>query len=730
MDKIDLGSPPLLFEEDEGVINVEGYLFRYSDPKDTKDRDLHKQWWSKKTYLMQETYPIVDIPIMFSHSVEEDFSRIGIGVVTMAQEDDIGVFIKGQLHNRKKWEKIVEEVSRRRGMNLTQKQIEEFARIGYENIKSVVLSVPLNWSMGSYPPTYQANKKTGEIESAGIVEATLTPSPAEPVGTEVSVHFKSLLNLFDFKELDAKESSENEEGFEGYKNSNESFEGGFQKMEAEEKAPQSEDKVKGFLKRMTSEFMAMMNEEYDKMMSEGEEEAKMTEPEKEEMKSVFMESFQEILAKDTGFTKAMNEEGADLGTVAQEVYNANIQDLVRLAVDSHMTARKNNLEKSRKAIAEGLNAWKDENPVGNAKSAGLGGFSSPPIDPASIKDYEGAGIGDFFRDLYLGKTPNANYTKSIRETDGYQKAQSPYIGPLGGFLQGETMSQSILEPLRPEVVMFDMGVKQTTINNVGIYTVPKMTTAPQAYRPGINDQITEDEAEYETITAMVRPLAARVVVPRQQLLTTGTNMETQLREQIIKSLRLQIDKEILTGIGNVEGTGNTGAGIKGIKQHVLQSGLTAHAPTLATNGARPKYSDLIDAETQIASANVELEGSTSGWVMHPRDRGTFRRTFDSTGNPLLYPNFSGRPYEDMIGYKVRTTTQLPTDITTGTNNATSDIFFGNYGFSEYIMAQDIEVIYDDTTRADQLQVRFIVYLYSDFIVHYPEAFYIMQGVSA
>ena len=87
-----------------------------------------------------------------------------------------------------------------------------------------------------------------------------------------------------------------------------------------------------------------------------------------------------------------------------------------------------------------------------------------------------------------------------------------------------------------------------------------------------------------------------------------------------------------------------------------------------------------------------------------------------------------RAREDLIGYDVRTTTQIPINLTTGTNTDTSQIFFGNYRFSEYVIGSDIEVILDETTLADNLQVRFIVFLYSDFIVHYPEAFYIMQGV--
>jgi HK97 family phage major capsid protein len=152
--------------------------------------------------------------------------------------------------------------------------------------------------------------------------------------------------------------------------------------------------------------------------------------------------------------------------------------------------------------------------------------------------------------------------------------------------------------------------------------------------------------------------------------------------------------------------------------------------TLDTNGRLPNYDDLINAETRLAEENVEIEDATTAWIMHPRDRGTFRRTTDANGNPLLYPAYNEKPYNEMIGYRTFTTTQIDNAQTTGTNSDTSDIYFGNWRFAEYVIGNDIEIILDDMTLADQLQVRFIAYLYSDLIIHYPEAFYVMSGVRA
>lgn len=330
----------------------------------------------------------------------------------------------------------------------------------------------------------------------------------------------------------------------------------------------------------------------------------------------------------------------------------------------------------------------------------------------------------------VGRAEKPTISSTVKAIySGKMKTQNPYIGNLGGYLVGEQVATEILDPLRAQVVMFDMGVRQRTVNNVGIYTVPKMTTAPTAYRPGINQSITASTGKYDTITAYLRPIAAEIIIPRQMLLTAQpADFDRQLREEMIRSIRLQIDSEILTGLGTV--VNGTGAQIKGIL-NVLEENTTlatTNISTLATNGRVPAYTDLIAAETQIATGNVILDDNTSGWVMHPRTRGTFRSLTTTTGEPLLFDNYGQKPYQDLIGYKVGLTTQVPINVTAGSNTDTSYIFFGNYYYSEYVMANDIEIIVDEVTLAGELQVRIIAYTYSDFIVHYPEAFYVMKGV--
>jgi HK97 family phage major capsid protein len=307
------------------------------------------------------------------------------------------------------------------------------------------------------------------------------------------------------------------------------------------------------------------------------------------------------------------------------------------------------------------------------------------------------------------------------------KAQNPAIGSLGGFLVGQQLADEILPELRAGVVAFQAGVRQTQIDGVGQYVIPKLTASPTAYRPGINQPVSSEAAQFDTIVANMRPIAAQIVIPRQMLATQAVAAEEFLRSELIKSLRLQIDKEIFVGTGSVVAP-NTGAEILGIRQ-VVAAAAPQNLKELGTgNGAFPTLADLDDAITALYAANVE-SSDTWAWVFHPRVEGVIRKLADTTGQPLLRPNYGDPGYERLLGFPKLMTTQIPVNLVTGTDTTTSLIFLGRFDYAQYIMSNQIEIMVDEYSLANSLQVRVVAYTFSDFVVHYPEAFYVMTGVN-
>jgi HK97 family phage major capsid protein len=329
------------------------------------------------------------------------------------------------------------------------------------------------------------------------------------------------------------------------------------------------------------------------------------------------------------------------------------------------------------------------------------------------------------RDMFL-QVARLNEGSATRSS---MRAQNPEIGTLGGYLLGQEMATEILPVLRPRVVAFNAGVRSVEVQGVGSYIVPKATVAPQAYRPGMNEAVPESDGQFDVVIANMRPIASNIRIPRQMLLSQAVAAEEHLRNEMVKSISLKIDQEIFIGAGKATAT-DPGAQILGIER-VLQTNPTyasTNVVTLAANGRKPVLQDLEDALTVLASNDVE-QSDEWGWVFHPRVEGVFRSITDTTGQPLLRGNYGEREYERLLGYRKHMSTQIPINRTTGSNNNTSLIFAGRFDFAQYVMSNQIEIIVDEYSQSRNLQVMFTAYTFSDFIVDYPQAFYLINGVT-
>ena len=723
-----------------GQHRFNGYLVRYGR---ADDMDLQKEWFSSQTYFMREAgYPIKGAPVNYQHGMVPTFGNLSIGMFDYVSEDDIGLFVEAQLHTKEQYEAMLKELGRVKQIALGAAQLGRKSELAVKAVDSLIDRVPLSQSMGADIATFRANDSTGHIEQCGIVHGALTPSPADyknPVVQFKNEFYKawSYVTTLDhdrttfvfghpgpqpiaatttavtpIPEVTPKSITAFHavDGYQSTNNQQETVPMWNLKTMSPEDAGMLRSELAAALEAV---FAKLGMDADDGMMAEGVDEMEDK-----------LDARQEELRAESG---AENAPADALDEEEERLTEAKVADLVAENLEKILPERVKHLIEQKRATTRKRNA--------SAEKALDGVLKRTPTVPrkGDVGGYrQGEGINKQWAVIGRAEKPNLqSFVKGL--ITGVTKAQNPYIGDRGGYLIGEEMSTQILDPLRASVVMFDMGVKSTTVSGVGVYTVPKMTTAPTAYRPGINTQLTEGNANYDLISAFLRPIAARVTVPRQLIMQTGkANFEQQLKDQIQKSIQLQIDKEILVGTGSATDTSDTGAQIKGIYQVLNEhSTLTStNIVGLATNGRKPKFTDLVAAETQINTGNVNLDDSTSGWVMHPRTRGTFRNIVGTDGHPLLFDTYGQKPYNELLGYKVRTTTQIPITDTQGTTTTASKIFVGNFAFAEYVMGDNIEVIVDEMTLADYLQVRIIAYTYSDFIVHYPEAFYVLKGVTS
>jgi HK97 family phage major capsid protein len=152
---------------------VGGYLVRYSGEEDT---DLEGEFFTDATDFGEAT----KLPVLYHHGLDSKIGRRRIGTGEVRRDDE-GVWLEAQLNMRDGYEKLIYELA-------------EKGKLG--------------WSSGAAAHTVERTKtnKATHITQWYIAEASLTPTPAEPRNTAVSLKSLEALQTND-PEAEAKETT-------------------------------------------------------------------------------------------------------------------------------------------------------------------------------------------------------------------------------------------------------------------------------------------------------------------------------------------------------------------------------------------------------------------------------------------------------------------------------------------------------------------------------------------
>lgn len=329
-----------------------------------------------------------------------------------------------------------------------------------------------------------------------------------------------------------------------------------------------------------------------------------------------------------------------------------------------------------------------------------------------------------FHDMFAMKSGQRNGFKSM----GF-KSMSYSSGPAGGYILEQEISDDILDPLRADAVVFKAGAREEDLDGVQVKSIPAMLTAPAAYWPGEAQTVTSSQPVYRMITLVPKPLAVLVQRPFNFFKNMNPRAEEQLKQQIIKSMMLEIDRVALLGEGAAGTSGNTGSRPTGLLNitGVTVTQLGANDSVVNNNGRAPTFADLVNAEGVLDDANIP-QGGMRSWVMHSRSKRRFTGLTDNFGRPLLRESWgSADPDRELLGYPYYVENQIPTTVTTGTNTDTSYIFYGDWRYLIVGMTTRVELVLDQTYAASLLQ-GLLAYVYVDVAVEYPQAFNVLSAV--
>jgi HK97 family phage major capsid protein len=320
-----------------------------------------------------------------------------------------------------------------------------------------------------------------------------------------------------------------------------------------------------------------------------------------------------------------------------------------------------------------------------------------------------------------------------------------------------------LIPIEPQAELVNLAIANCPIMKfnvkkltglTGDVTVARLTTRGTSYHVGENAAPTA-EAAHAVGQIVMRPheAAGYSVVTDKLLQQTSNAAEELVREQLSLSLALEMEQN-----GFISGTGTAfqPLGLLATANTALYTASTAGNTTTA---ARCQFDNLAAMIGDLETAN-ELEESNDdsitagtdpknmGFLMHPNIRqGIFRDKVRvitgaafQAGFPLMIGQnilMNNQKLQDAIGYPVKTTTLMPTNVTVGGSATTSPVLFANWRYFYVGLWGDMKIKTSDQASdaagnsafLNRLLMILVTQMYDCAVVR-PTAFTLATGMEA
>jgi HK97 family phage major capsid protein len=274
-----------------------------------------------------------------------------------------------------------------------------------------------------------------------------------------------------------------------------------------------------------------------------------------------------------------------------------------------------------------------------------------------------------------------DWTGAEKEREVFKETRRRALGTgddvAGGYLVPAQAIPELVEQLRAETVVIQMGA--TVISDLvgSPLMIPKQTTGATAYWITENAPITPSEQKFGQIQMTPKKCAAMVKLSNELLKMSNPAAEGIVRADLSQQLSLAVDLAALRG----SGTENQPLGIAN----------TENINTVSDAGALSSLDPFIDMAYEVEVDNA-LRGKL-GYIFHPGVRRALRKlrvpawSGDTGGdymiNLVAQALMSGdRAIQESLGYPFACTTQIPVTLGGG---AATEVYFGNW--ADLLIAQ-------------------------------------------
>lgn len=279
----------------------------------------------------------------------------------------------------------------------------------------------------------------------------------------------------------------------------------------------------------------------------------------------------------------------------------------------------------------------------------------------------------------------------------------------GGYtVQTDLMVTNFIELLRNSLVLGQAGA--TTLTGlVGNIAIPRQTGGATAYWVAESNAPTSaSNPTFDQVPMTPKTVGAYTDISRKLLLQSSLDVESFVQRDLATTLGLAIDLAGLHGTGlNNQPTGI--AATSGIGSVVG-----------GNDGAAPDWNDIVDLETEIASANAAVD--RMAYVTNAKVRGKLKKTAIESGYPdkVWATNAGNTP---LNGYRALVSNQVSSTLTKGASSGVcSAIFFGNWADLIIGLWGGLDLMVDPYTGSTTGTVRVVALQDCDIAVRHAESF--------
>lgn len=317
--------------------------------------------------------------------------------------------------------------------------------------------------------------------------------------------------------------------------------------------------------------------------------------------------------------------------------------------------------------------------------------------------------------ISTGDWTGCGFEKEVFQNVQTRTTMTAGSDPTGGYIVPNELLGDFIELLLARVAVAQMGATVLPGLQGAPVEIPKQTGGATAYWVGETDSITESNLTFGQISMTPKSVAALVKLSNRLIRMSNPSAEAMVRRDIQNRIALAIDLACLTG----SGVANEPIGIANT------TGINTVA--LGTSGASLSWDDLREMEYQLELDNAAF--GKLGFIFHPVIRTKLLRlktaqySGDTGGEYIVTPT-SESDLATWIGHPYSTTTQIPINLTKGSNSDCTYVFYGNW--EEFLIGMwgGLEIMASQETstafQTNQTWIRIIQDV--DLAVRHPESF--------